>query len=95
MKSLFITVIILLINYSFCSNDKGKYLELNKTEEGAYLVAKSCTEVYICSKHSKKYILFGDDILDGCFYRNEKFDNEINIDDGDFNLYFLFYNYCL
>ncbi|ORY12472.1 PLC-like phosphodiesterase [Neocallimastix californiae] len=73
MKSLFITVIILLINYSFCSNDKGKYLELNKTEEGAYLVAKSCTEVYICSKHN------------GCFYRDEKLDNEINIDDGDFN----------
>ena len=31
MKSLFITIIILLINYSFCCNDKDKYLELKKS----------------------------------------------------------------
>ncbi|ORX64261.1 PLC-like phosphodiesterase [Anaeromyces robustus] len=67
MKILFIIVFITLINYTFCYINKGKFFELDKADEKAYLVVENCEKVYICNIHSKAGLfgLYGDDILDG------------------------------
>jgi len=85
MKLLFITSLILLIDCAFCTIDKGKYLELENTDKEAYLVAENCEKVYICSDHSKSDLLglFGDDILDECYYRSKRI-GAINVDDGPY-----------
>jgi len=85
MKSLFfIIVFITIINYAFCAKDKGKYLELTNLSKDAYLVAENCEKIYICGKQRNSGLLgiFGDEILENCYYRDKQLDGEINLDTG-------------
>ncbi|KAG4088867.1 hypothetical protein H8356DRAFT_957624 [Neocallimastix lanati (nom. inval.)] len=85
MKLLFIIVFITLINYSFCSINRGKYLELDKGTTTAYLVAENCEKIYICGKQDTDgWWIFGDDILKNCYYRNKSVD-DINLDDDKYD----------
>jgi len=85
MKLLFIIVFITLINYIFCSRDRGNFLELNNVDNGVYLVAENCEKIYICGRHYKEGIIIRNDILDDCYYKNEKIDHEINLKDETFD----------
>jgi len=82
---LHIIVIITLINYVFCSEDK--YNELIIPTKKAYIIAENCEKIYVCAKLSKSGLLgflgIGDDILEECYFR-DKYIDKINIEDEKF-----------